>query len=204
MGGRGSGQWYRWNTTTKLDNLRSLDINRMMQTKAIPQNGVKCGSWVWSDRETGERTSSLNYYSDTACNRPYIRLQYTIMDTEEECDYKIYLGVTWPHYGGKRFWFICPYTGKRVTKLYRSYGSSKYASRHAFKLSYASQSEAAHDRALRKKWKILRKMDGDYDFPVRPKGMHHKTYEKFLNIYWEQEEICDAYLFQTMKRYGMV
>jgi hypothetical protein len=43
---------------------------------------------------------------------PYVKLNYTITDRDSgektDCDYKIGLTTTPYHFGGVRYWFICP------------------------------------------------------------------------------------------------
>lgn len=202
MGGRGSGSWYRYSKKTYLDECRCLDINRMVKTAAIPEHGWRSGSWIWTDSETGEKKASIGYEANTAAQGgAYLRLHYTLTDRGEKVDYKIRLESTQPRYGGKRFWFICPSTGRRVTKLYLPFGGTYFASRHAYRLSYASQSEGAGDRAIRRKWKLQNKVGG-YDFPHRPKGMHQKTFERLANAVCQAEEQIDGYIFQRFGGMG--
>jgi len=203
MGGNGSGQWYRWDKKTTLEVCRCLDINRMVKLGSIQPDTMRSGSWVWTNAQTGEQTSSLGYTSSTSNpDNMFLQLRYVTSHDKNAYDYKIKIERTPLHFGGYRYWFICPYTRKRVAKLYKPYGAEKYASRHAFSLSYASQSEAAHDRALRKKWKLVNKLGGDQYHPIRPKGMHHKTYERLLDKFWQIEEECDAHLAGMLMKLG--
>lgn len=199
MGGHGSGNWYR-SKKTYVDDCRCLDINRMVKLGAIPRNGWQSGSWFWKDAETGETKSTIGYEADTRNTaNPYIRIHYTFTEGQRKIDYKVYLSRTQAHYGGERFWFICPSKGRRVSKLYLHPGGDIFASRHAYGLAYESQSESPSDRANSKKWKIVRKTGGDY-CPVRPKGMHHKTFERILDEFWRLEELCDWHL---IKKFGI-
>lgn len=197
MGGIGSGTWYRWDKKPVLENFCCININCMVKLGAIRDECHQQGGWVWSDRDTGEKRSSIGYECNTLDkDNSYIRLFYTITDTKEEIDYEVQLSRTTPHYGGTRFWFICPVTGKRVTKLYRvPCNGNRFVSRYVFKLNYRSQMESDVDRAISKKWKIVHKTDG-HTYPVRPKGMHQKTFERILNKYWRQEEECLSYMCQ--------
>lgn len=193
MGGQGSGSWYRWNKKTTVEDCRVLDLNRMRKCDSISTQGRRFGSWVWSCAETGKKLSSISYESNTLePNNSYIRIHYTIANSQRKVDYKVGLERTCTNYG-ERLWFKCPATGKRVTKLYLPSGGDIFASRHAYRLSYASQNETAVDRVFRKKWKLVRKITNGI-YPVRPKGMRHKTYERLLDKLWHIEEECDGYL----------
>lgn len=205
MGGIGSGQYYRWGKRTNTDNASRLDINRMVKQGAIPRAGWRSGSWIWSDKRTGEQSSSIGYEANTTDkDNSYLRVYYTIKGMDKKMDYKIPIVRTQPNYGGERFWFICPVKGVRVSKLYLPYGGDMFASRQAYRLKYGSQSETFYDRALRKKWKLLAKFDDRYDFPMRPKGMHQKTYKRLRTAYVSQDFICEEYLIKAMERYGFI
>ena len=90
-------------------------------------------------------------------------------------------------FGGWRAYFVCPgvkngrQCSRRVSKLYG--GGRYFLCRHCYDLAYASQSEAPHDRLLRRanKRKIaLGGTPGSYSLPPKPKGMHQRTYERHL------------------------
>ena len=179
MGVTSMGHWYR-SRQTYLDDCRSLCINRMSTLRAIPQNGWASGTWTWSNPETGEKTSSIGYEANTLDpDNMYLRIHYTLTEADEKVDYKIKLVSTLPRYGGRRFWFICPYRGRRVAKLYLPYGALYFASRYAYGLKYASQSANAYTRAIKRMWKLKNQLGGD-DFPSKPVGMHKSTFQRIL------------------------
>jgi hypothetical protein len=66
----------------------------------------------------------------------------------EPVDYKVRLVTTKPHYGGLRWWFICPlvrFDGgppRRVEKLYLPSGGKYFGSREAYGLTYTSCQES--------------------------------------------------------------
>lgn len=198
MGGRGSGNWYRWNKKAVIEDCRCLDINWMVKLGAIPKCGWRNGSWIWTDSETGETNSTIGYEADTRVpENSFLRVHYTFTESQKRIDYKIRLSRSKANYGGERFWFLCPVTGKRVSKLYLHPGGDIFASRHAYGLAYRTQSESWEYRAVSKKWKIVRKAGGDC-YPVRPKGMHKKNYGKIVSDFCRQEELCDRILCQKM------
>jgi hypothetical protein len=85
-----------------------------------------------------------------------VRLKYTTTrwDGERrESDYWIQLETTPQPFGGRRWRFVCPRTGRRAAKLYLPNGAFTFASRQAYRLAYRSQREAPHDRALRRAFK---------------------------------------------------
>jgi hypothetical protein len=97
---------------------------------------------------------------------------------------KIYLTASRPWFGGRRWWFVCPTENRRVRKLYLPPSARRFRSRRAYRLAYASQREAVHDRAMRRARKLCRRlgddpMDGHY--PEKPPRMRWATYDRLLD-----------------------
>jgi hypothetical protein len=105
-----------------------------------------------------------------------------------------YVPVVWTpcHLGGGRPWFLCEAIadgvrcGRRVAKLYLG-AASGFACRRCYGLLYASQFEALNYRGLGKARKIRMQVGGDTNllvsFPLRPKRMHRRTYERLREQY---------------------
>ncbi len=86
-----------------------------------------------------------------------MRLHYTTTrwDGERrESDYWIQLVTTHQPFGGRRWWFVCPRTGRRAEKLYLPNGAFTSATRQAYGLAYRSQRETKYDRAQRRALKL--------------------------------------------------
>ena len=109
--------------------------------------------------------------------------------------YRIWLNWSRPHYGGRRYWFCCPGTGKWATKLFLPLGGHRFLSRGAYCLGYACQREARHDRLLRRARKLNHALGGDGSLegeaPGKPKGMHWRTYERKAAALRAAEERAD-------------
>ena len=101
----------------------------------------KCSSgilkWKRGERETG----SIGYESRMDIDSPYLRIHYTWRKTEYR-DYRVNLTTTCPHFGGKRYWFICPHCGRRIAKLYSTPNSSYFLCRTCQNLTYTSCRES--------------------------------------------------------------
>jgi len=118
----------------------------------------------------------------------WIRLRYAISDywtgEQHEIDDKIHLAATRPHFGGRRWWFLCPSTNRRLRKLYLPPGRRRFRSLQAYRLINASQQEDFHDRAARRARKIRRRLGGDpmdIAYPQRPSRMRRATYSRLLD-----------------------
>jgi hypothetical protein len=103
----------------------------------------------------------------------------------EEESYRVYLEHTRPPFGGVRWWFECPRTGRPVTKLYLPRGGHRFLSRQAYGLGYACQRDGRLDRVHRQGMKLYRKLGGDGNWtdgpPAKPKWMRWRTYERELD-----------------------
>lgn len=87
--------------------------------------------------------------------------------------------------GGKRPWFLCPSCDRRCGVLYSL--RSRIICRKCGELSYESQNESIHYRALRKAQKIRVRLGGSANmtepFPSRPRYMHRRTYQRLTHRY---------------------
>jgi hypothetical protein len=54
---------------------------------------------------------------------------------------RVQLTSTQPTFGGRRWWFLCPRTARRTTKLFLPNGGSHFWSRQAYGLGYRCQRE---------------------------------------------------------------
>lgn len=112
--------------------------------------GYRAGSIVWTNR-VGEETASMSVAASTGYGDSYMRFMYTMTDrnTGEQTpfDYKVRLVSTPCHFGGVRWWFVCPLSrngvscGHRVGTIYRPPRADYYGCRHCYGLSYESRNE---------------------------------------------------------------
>ena len=81
--------------------------------------------------------------------------------------------------------------------LYNPYGGKYYASRKAYNLKYASQSESETDRAISRMWRAKDKLVHEYG---RPRGMHERIYDRLLHAVYDAEDACNQI---ALSRFGM-
>ena len=124
---------------------------------------------------------------------PFIELIHQTRD-EREGDRvvrdRVRLVSTTPTYGGRRWWFECPKTGRRTNKLFLPNGGCHFWSRRAYGLGYACQREDRLGRRQRKAMRLNRQLGGQgwrtWDQPpAKPKWMRWPTYERTLAA-WQQ------------------
>jgi hypothetical protein len=117
---------------------------------------------------------------------PFIELTHHTRDDREGDRVmrdRIRLVWTVPTYGGQRWWFQCPRTWQKTTKLYLPNGGRHFWSRQAYGLGYACQREDSFSRLQRRAAMLNRQLGGEgwrtwEDPPTKPKRMRWSTYEK--------------------------
>jgi len=160
----------------------------------------------WS--RDGERVASVGLRSEHDRLRLTYRVQTNGADWQDVAETVPIIRVA-RRLGGARPYFICPGVansvacGRRVGKLY---GPGRYfLCRHCYRLAYASQSEGAWDRNLRRANRIRQRLGGDpgvaAPFPFRPRGMWTRTYVHTV-LPWEDADEYDAQLAALRKEHA--
>jgi len=140
------GRWY-YDSKTTVEQATQLSIFKLKEF------GLLCGyaatTLTWTRKLSGKE-SSIGICVDTS--ELYAKVNYTntnrMTDEKTHCDYKIQLTTTSCHFGGVRYWFICPlsingvYCGRRVGTLYLASGGKYFGCRHCYNLSYESRNES--------------------------------------------------------------
>jgi hypothetical protein len=129
MGGPGSGRW-NWGKKQVVERCLTLDVRTVLQAN-LPSGVICWGSDVSIGFTLGPVTGlgwelKLNY-------RVYA---VTII-------LPVWLTATRPHFGGRRWWFLCPACGRRAGKLYLPPNEQRFACRLCHGLTYKS-SQTAH------------------------------------------------------------
>ena len=149
MGGFGSSRWQIYTKKDTVEESRSLSIVRWMQERILQPGRKHWGSWMWTHPITKESMASISYELDTTnMQRPWVRLYYTLTQSQQRLDYRVILQTTRPHFGGLRWWFVCPLSVQgqacrhRVAKLYLPPGGHYFGCRHCYDLTYTSCQES--------------------------------------------------------------
>ncbi len=114
---------------------------------------------------------------------PFMRLIHRTRDDREGDSIvrdRIRLLWTVPTYGGRRWWFQCPRTGRRTTKLFLPNGGQHFWSRAGYGLGYACQREGRFDRLQRRAAMLNRQLGGKgwatwESPPSKPKWMRWRN-----------------------------
>jgi hypothetical protein len=151
MGGQGSG-WQRGRKTT-VDESLILRISDLAAIGALNPGCPKGTLRWWS----GNTTIAAIEYNSSLCSDGIGTLWLRYTADGERMYYTITLVSTVPHYGGRRWWFICPIKKIRVPKLHLPPDATQFASRQAHDLTYRScQSSVRLERAGRQTQRLVR------------------------------------------------
>ncbi|MBA2964992.1 MULTISPECIES: hypothetical protein [Ramlibacter] len=109
--------------------------------------------------------------------------------------FDIQLAPTPCHFGGFRWWWVCPVCAARTAVLY---GRGAFACRRCLQLAYRSQRETTPARALRQA-NAIRRM---FEWPpgvirghgAKPKHLHWATYARLLRKYDAYVNVFLGYL----------
>jgi len=140
------GRYYS-NAKDIVENTTKLSIFRLKEF------GLLCGyaatTLTWKSNLSGHK-NSIGILVDT--EKLHAKVNYTSTDRHSgektHYDYKINLTTTPCHFGGVRYWFICPlnvngvYCGRRTGMLYLASGGHYFGCRHCYNLSYVSRNES--------------------------------------------------------------
>jgi hypothetical protein len=140
--------------------------------------------------EPGEERLELSYRRGTG-------------DDAEDVRQTVYLAFTQPHYGGKRWWMVCPFHHIRIGKLYLPPGGDRFASRQAWRLGYHSQRIAGRDKPFEALFRIQKKLGCKQGWEAglfRPKGMHWRTFNRHFKRYWELDARCTVEMMGVLDR----
>lgn len=203
MGGYNSG---RWGGRPTADMSKRIDIAWMIRTGWARPGQLVRGTLSWNCG--GEPAGSIGYEADM--REPYdseLRLSYTRGSGPEREHVKqnVRLVFTEPHYGGRRWWMVCPYRGNRCGKLYLPNGGDRFAGRKAWRLGYRSQRVAPRDRAFEKLFRLQKKLGSPQGWEaglLRPKGMWNRTFERHFEEYLHLDEQCAVEMMMVMRRLG--
>lgn len=114
--------------------------------------------------------------------------------------------VTIPQrFGGVRWWFLCPFTGRQVHKLYLPRGAREFRSRQAYGLMYASQRESPMEKHVHKARRLRRRL-GDQctelhgPIPLKPKWMRWRTYDACVHAIQASESAWIGHCLKTLPK----
>ncbi|WMS45250.1 hypothetical protein RDV64_23240 (plasmid) [Acuticoccus sp. MNP-M23] len=184
-----------------------LDLDKLVRDGLVRPGGWR-GSLHWRAVQTREERASADYtaHLDAETGTGTFELRYRLTDHRDnrhDIHQRIELEGCPQRFGGWRWHFRCPATGRRCRKLYLLPGGHYFAARQAWNARYRSQQQAPYDRAIDQAHKLRRRLGAPTpigDFVPKPRGMHGHTFERHLARLERYEKACDAHLTGFVER----
>ncbi len=144
MGGFGSGRRSRRATTDDCLRILLPDLKRIGMLK---RHCLNRRTLSWS--RDGAIVAQLTLVADVDCREKYPNMKITGHVYGRRIDCFVWLDSQPMHFGGERWYALCPHTGKRCTTLVLPPGKTHFASVRGWGVSYGSQRECEIHRAYR-------------------------------------------------------
>ncbi len=183
-----------------------LDINHLRRRGCLVPEATSESQITWTGEDgrallTVALQARLGQHNGTL-TLAYERADYWT-DRLHQIETTISLVATAQPLGGHRWWFVCPRTGRHVTKLYLPLGALRFSSRHAYRLAYQSQRETPSGRALHRAFKLCRRLGSDGGIGERirrPKGVRRRTFEREMAKVEDAETLVNGYTVLLVER----
>ena len=144
MGGYGSGPSHRRRTVEEALTLSTTPFRAAFNAIADGRATRAHGPLQWSSQ--GKVTSTIDFVVEARHSHPQVVVQ--AVEGWGAAGYPLAITWTQPHYGGRRWWWICPLIvdglpcRRRVGKLYLPPGRRYFGCRHCYHLTYRSCQES--------------------------------------------------------------
>lgn len=200
MGGYGSGR-HAGRPTIEAARSLTLDVNRVARLvrKHVPSlsgNQKVAVEWKasWPQLEARSPSGTLVVFLTLGRDRGHAEFVFNVDHVTHRTgprNQRVELESTPCHFGGVRWWWVCPMSGRRCAKLYLPNGGNLFAGRGrgAYQMAYASQNAGAMANSHCRIARLHRRLGHEYtslpDYPPdRPKWMRHRTYDRLV-AEWE-------------------
>lgn len=176
----------------------TLDLGLILRRGWAKDGEISRGVLLWASLDSTANMTA-GYLSNMTVKRDaHLILVLTRIGEGQRSktfEQRVELTSTSPTYGGRRWWFVCPITGRRACKLHLPAEADLFASRDAWNLRHRSQRISRRYRPFEKMFRLQRKLGGQegWGFGVaRPKGMRLKTFEGHLARLKQLDRECVA------------
>ena len=185
------------------DGLR-LNLSRLAKSGFV-RPGAKTGpmgiQWshiYWDEPEVGEITADM-----IGAHEGWFRINMF-----GGADQWITLVSRPRYFGGRQWYFRCPYTNRLASVLWRPPGASNFACRQRWgrSVAYASQfldrTNRVHYGQSRIKHRLIADLDPDeWSLPPKPKWMRWPTYNRYEEKFDRYEAILDEGILGLMAKF---
>jgi hypothetical protein len=190
----------------RLESGFKLDLNRLARLGVV-RPGAQSGSIgiAWTNSYGEQIASGLINAEMIGRYDGWFRIQMG------QLDQRISLITQLRHFGGQQWYFVCPYTHRPASVLWKPPGAQSFASRQAWgrQVAYVSQFLDRTDRARHGQAKIKSRLcsmgsfdPDEWDFPPKPKWMRRRTYDRAEEKFSHYESILDEGIVELAARLG--
>jgi hypothetical protein len=193
----------------RLESGLKLDLNWLIRRRVIvPGYRFERPRGIsWTSSYTGEQIAAAEVMFDLqAADKGWVDVKIG------QLDQRIILVARPRHFGGRQWYFVCPYMNRRASVLWMPPGARSFGCRQRWgqQVAYSSQFLCRDGRAHRGKAKInsrLCSMGGfdpeEWDFPPKPKWMRWRTYNLAQAKFDRYESILDEGVVDLVRRLGI-
>lgn len=161
----------RLNGKTSVEHCLTLDVYSMLRSGMLVPGGAMRGTIRWDRSGATIAYQALLRSNGTGG----LRLMWSARDgngVRQRSECWLILLTTPQPFGGRRWWFVCPISGRLVAKVHKPSWSMQFASRAALGFDHAALREGAADRARRKEYRLRERIA---DPAQMPKAMPRPT-----------------------------
>jgi hypothetical protein len=193
MGGASSG---RRDGKALVEDCLTIDLAAFTKAGAIREGWCISGKIEWSGAQS--LAGSLSYRLDLRDTASGTLTIGAVRPNGEAICQVIRLTSTAQPLGGRRWWMLCPTTGKRARTLHLASGQARFASREALGLAYRVERLAHYDRPFEKLFRAQRRLGSPQGLLAglhRPAGMWRRKFAAKLDRFAAIDLACtDALL----------
>jgi hypothetical protein len=199
VGGRGSGNRWRYNARSTTDDYRTLDVRRCAREGMLTPG--YWGGWQWT--RDGETVASIQMRAEQ--DRVILIYRHRSGGGEwKDEQYPVRIVRTPCNLGSSRAWFLCPAVGcgRRVAILY---GGGVFACRRCYQLAYASSREDAGERATRRADRLRERLGWKPGIlnggGEKPKWMRWRTFDRLTE---EHDQLVRLSMWAVALKFGLL
>lgn len=172
-----------------------LDLAWLMRLGSIRTGLSGSGEMAWSI--DNQKLGAVHFRLDLrTAEQARLTLSYALTNADGTLQAKkqiIALQPTKQHFGGLRWWMLCPVTGKRVRTMLLPPQADHFVSRSAFGTAYRSERLTRFDRPFAKLFRVQRLLGGQQGLGAelkRPKGMWKRSFARHIDQLAQHDAAC--------------
>ena len=144
----GKRRYYQADKKVPVEDCLFLDVNILAKRKCFVPGIHSKGSIRWFDGKKRKKVASCDF-EVYRLEKLDPKIQIRFSENGNAIDQTFRLQATRPHFGGERWWFLCPLgieggpCNRRVGKLYLPPGEDFFGCRHCHDLTYLSSQKSS-------------------------------------------------------------